>query len=46
MLSSSNVCVIIARVSISFLTRFAQNLILFLCWIHSEIVSGQIQDSK
>jgi hypothetical protein len=25
---------------------FAQNLILFLCWIHHEITSGQIHDSR
>jgi hypothetical protein len=24
----------------------AQNLMLFVCWIHCKIVSGQIHDSK
>jgi hypothetical protein len=33
-------CLIIARVSVAFLPRFAQNLMLLLCRIYGEIASG------
>jgi hypothetical protein len=37
---------IIARVSITLFLRFAPNLKLFLCQIHHEITSGQIEGCK
>jgi hypothetical protein len=37
---------IIVRVSAARFPRFAQNLTLFLCRVHSEIASGEIHDSK
>jgi hypothetical protein len=46
MLSSPNACLIIASVSVALSPRFAQNLTLFLCWIHREITLGQKHDSK
>jgi hypothetical protein len=41
-LSSPNARLIIARMYITLLLRFAQNLMLFLCWIHCKTASGQI----
>jgi hypothetical protein len=46
MFSSLNPCLIIAMVSVVLFLRFAQNLMLFLYWIHCKIASGQIHDSK
>jgi hypothetical protein len=46
MLSSPNACLITVKVSVALFPRFAQNLMLFLCRIHREIVSGQIHESK
>jgi hypothetical protein len=46
MLSSPNACLINARVSVAYFSRFAQNLMLFLCWILWEITSGQIHIFK
>jgi hypothetical protein len=46
MLSFPKTCLIIARVSVTLFPRFAQNLMLFLCWVHCEIASGQMHDSK
>jgi hypothetical protein len=46
MLSSSNACVIIARVSVTHFPRVAQNLMHIRCRIPCEIPSGQIRDSK
>jgi hypothetical protein len=39
MLSSPNACLIFARVSVAFSRKCLQNLMLFLCRIHCEIVS-------
>jgi hypothetical protein len=44
--SSPNACLIIGRVSVALLLRFAENVMLFLCRIHREIASGQMQDAK
>jgi hypothetical protein len=46
MLSSPNACLIIGRVSVALFPRVAQNLMLFLCQIHREIIWGQIHDTK
>jgi hypothetical protein len=46
MLSSSNACLITVSVSVALFSRFAQNLMLFLWWIHREIGSGQMHGSK
>jgi hypothetical protein len=46
MLSSSNDCLIITRVSIVLFPRFAQNLKHTRCRIHREIASGLIHYSK
>jgi hypothetical protein len=45
-LSSLNVYLTIARVSVALFPRFSQNLTLFLCRILLEITSGEIHDSK
>jgi hypothetical protein len=45
MLSSPNACLIISRVSVPHFPRYVQKLMLFLCWIHPEIASGQIHES-
>jgi hypothetical protein len=37
---------IIAGVFVAVFPRFAQNLMLFLCRIHHNIASGQINDTK
>jgi hypothetical protein len=46
MLSAPDTRLIIARVSVTLLLRFAQNLMLFFSWVHHKITSGQIHDSK
>jgi hypothetical protein len=46
MISSPNACLIIARVSVALLPKFAHNFMLFLCRLHREIVSGLIHGSK
>jgi hypothetical protein len=46
MLPSPKACLIISRVFVALLSRFAQNLTLFLCRIQSEIAPGQINDPK
>jgi hypothetical protein len=46
LLSSSNACLIISKISVPLFLTFAQNLTLFLCLIHREISSGQIHGSK
>jgi hypothetical protein len=43
--SSPNACLIIAKISVPCLPRFAQSLVLFLCRILREILSGQIHNS-
>jgi hypothetical protein len=46
LLSSLNAYLIISRVYVALFQSFAKHLMLFLCWIHREIASGQIPDSK
>jgi hypothetical protein len=46
LLSTSNSCLIIARISVAFFPRSAQNLMLFHCRIRREMVSSQVDDSK
>jgi hypothetical protein len=41
-----NACLITAKVSVALVPRFERNLMLFLCRIHREIASGQIQVFK
>jgi hypothetical protein len=46
MLTFLNTCLIFAKVSVAHRSRLAQNLMHTCCWIHCEIASGQIHDSK
>jgi hypothetical protein len=46
MISFQNAHLIIARVSVKLFSRFAKNVMLFLCRIHREIAWGQIHASK
>jgi hypothetical protein len=46
MLSSRNLCLIIASVCMVPFPRFAQHLMHTHCWIHREFVSSQVQNSK
>jgi hypothetical protein len=44
--STAHACLIIERVPVELFPRFTQNLMLFLCRIHCEIVSDQTHDYK
>jgi hypothetical protein len=46
MLSSLNACLILARVPVPLVPRFAWNLMHTCCWIHREITSSQIHNFK
>jgi hypothetical protein len=46
MLSSPNACLIIVRVSVELLPRFAQSFMLFLSRIDLKIASDQMHDSE
>jgi hypothetical protein len=46
MLSTLNACLITARISVPLFPRFAQNVVLCLCWVHREIETRQIHDTK
>jgi hypothetical protein len=41
MLASPNACLITVKVSVAIVPPFTQNLMLFLCRMHSQIASGQ-----